>query len=70
MQHAGQQENLHIPRPTEHTTMPPEYISSINNSQVTQITYTALYKHVELLCNDALQLCCYMISSHILPPNA
>ena len=36
-------------RPTEHTTPPPEYIASINNSQVTQITCTALYKRLELL---------------------
>ena len=37
---------------------------------MTQITNTALYKHLELLCNDSLQLCIYMTSSHILPPNA
>ena len=42
----------------------------INNSQITQITYTTLYKHLELLCNDSLQLCIYMTSSHIFPPNA
>ena len=47
---------------------PPEYIPWINNSQVTQITYTALYRHLELLCSDSLQLCIYMTSSHILPP--
>ena len=54
---------------TEHTT-PPEYIAWINNSQMTQITYTSLYQDLELLCNDSLQLCIYMTPSHILPPNA
>ena len=49
---------------------PPEYIALINNSQMTQITYTVLYKHVKLLCSDSLQLCIYMTSSHMLPPNA
>ena len=49
---------------------PPEYIACINYSEVTQITYTAQYKHLELLYNDSSQLCIYMTSSHILPPNA
>ena len=42
-------------RPTECTTTSPEYIALIDNSQVTQITYTALYKHLELFCIDSLQ---------------
>ena len=49
---------------------PPEYIVCMNNSQLTQITYAALYKHLELLSSDSLPLCIYMTSSHILPPNA
>ena len=51
-------------------TTPQKYIAWINNSNVAQITYTALYKHLELLCSDSLQLCIYMTTSHILPPNA
>ena len=54
---------------TQHTNPPPQYIAWINSSQMTQITYTTLYKHLELLCNDSLQLCIYMTSSYILPPN-
>ena len=53
-----------------HKLPPPKYIAWINNSNVTQITYTALYKHWELLANDSLQLCIYMTTSHILPANA
>ena len=51
------------------TQTPLEYIPYMNNSQVTQITYTALYKHVELLCDTPLHMCLYMTSSHILPPH-
>ena len=49
----------HFSRPTP----PPEYIASIFNSQVTQISYTALYKHLVLLSNDSLQLCLITYSS-------
>ena len=60
--------HLYHTRPTEQTT-PQKHISWINNRHVTQITYAALYKHLELLFRDSLQLCIYMTSSHILAPN-
>ena len=61
---------INLPNTSHRAHTPLEYIAWINNSQMIQITYTALYKHLELLCNDSLQLCIYMTSSHILPPNA
>ena len=46
-----------------------KHISWFNNRQVTQITYTTLYKYLALLFSDPSQLCIYMTSSHILVPN-
>ena len=48
---------------------PQTHLSWINNRQVTQVAYATLYKHLPLLFSDCLQLCIYIISSHILAPN-
>ena len=60
--------HLYHARPREQTTPPQKDISWINNREVTQITYAALYKHLALFI-DCLQLCICMTSSHILAPN-
>ena len=60
--------HIYYARPREQT-IPMKHISWFNNRQVTQITYAALYKHLALLFSDSSQLCIYMTSPHILPPN-
>ena len=52
----------------QESRQPPEYTAFFKR-QVTQITNTALYKHLALLFSDSSQLCSYMTTPHILAPN-